>query len=173
MFFGETLNNTLIMGAAAADAESASDKVADRNRFADFPGEKPARAVREKWCRESRRKMSAEQTAVMRGAVPARLAAETAEFDVSLLPPLDGSANASDKDKRAQLIAQKVQENAQKAVYREARLREIRDGLAADLEAAHEAHARLAWGNLKTAHALPSHAGMQGSRFNVSTEILG
>ena len=56
--------------------------------------------VREKWCREARRAMSAEQTAVMRGQVPARLAAETAEMDMTTLPALDAAATASEKNGR-------------------------------------------------------------------------
>ena len=116
MFYGET--NTLTMVASSADAEKQiSDKDAGmRSRFADFPSEQPAKAVREKWCREARRAMSAEQTAVMRGQVPARLAAETAEMDMTTLPALDAAATASDKDRRALLVATKTQENAQKAI---------------------------------------------------------
>ena len=100
MFYGET--NTLTMVASSADAEKQiSDKDAGmRSRFADFPSEQPAKAVREKWCREARRAMSAEQTAVMRGQVPARLAAETAEMDMTTLPALDAAATASEKNGR-------------------------------------------------------------------------
>ena len=71
----------------------------------------------------------------LRGQVPAKLAAETAEFDVTTLPALGSSATEGDKDRRAQFIANKTQINAQNVSYRSARMREIKDGLASDLEA--------------------------------------
>ena len=104
--------------------------------------------------------MSAEQQAIMRGAVPARLAVETAEFDLSALPALAADATSSDKDRRAQYIMTKTHENALKVAYREARVREIGNEMASDLEAAFEARAGQSWKKLKSDHQVPGHAGM-------------
>ena len=142
------------------EPDAAAAGAGARTRFRDFPGEKPTRADREKWCREARRAMSAEQQAIMRGAVPARLAVETAEFDLSALPALAADATSSDKDRRAQYIMTKTHENALKVAYREARVREIGNEMASDLEAAFEARAGQSWKKLKSDHQVPGHAGM-------------
>ena len=66
--------NGVLMGGTKADASQ---------RFDDFPGEQPSQGEIERWVRNARSKMTDDQKAVVRNAVPAKLLAETTEFDLS------------------------------------------------------------------------------------------
>ena len=74
--------NGVLMGGTKADASQ---------RFDDFPGEQPSQGEIERWVRNARSKMTDDQKAVVRGAVPAKLLAETTVFDLSTLPALSGT----------------------------------------------------------------------------------
>ena len=130
-FFGETETFNVSTNEKQLQSDGGQDKV----RFEDFPGEKPTKAQRERWRRSARAKMSTDQKAVMRGAVPAQLQRESKEFDadVGKLPALSATASEASKEKRALDVAKIEQDNESKKEYREARLREIKDGLANDL----------------------------------------
>ena len=60
--------NGVLMGGTKADASQ---------RFDDFPGEQPSQGEIERWVRNARSKMTDDQKAVVRNAVPAKLLAET------------------------------------------------------------------------------------------------
>ena len=67
--------NGVLMGGTKADASQ---------RFDDFPGEQPSQGEIERWMRNARSKMTDDQKAVVRNAVPAKLLAETTEFDLTM-----------------------------------------------------------------------------------------
>ena len=76
-FVGDTMNQSETEGGSG-----------HRRRGPDYPGERPSKADREKWVREWPRCLNPEQKTVLRGGVPAKLAAETAEFEMTDLPAL-------------------------------------------------------------------------------------
>ena len=129
----------------------------------DVPSESMTRAEREDWVRKAKKAMTAEQRLLLAGVTPAKLVAETEEFDLTTIPPIvaksDGS-NATAVANREALRAKAQAENDKNAEYREARLRELRHELAEQLEAAFDRRARLAWQALAQGHAVTSHPGM-------------
>ena len=80
-------------GRWATEAENGMMKCGTKSdasqRFDDFPGEQPSKGEVERWLRNARSKMTDDdKKAVVRGAVPAKLLAETTPFDMSMLPAL-------------------------------------------------------------------------------------
>merc|ERR1719408_944728 len=103
------------------------------------------KAEREKWLREAKRALTAEQDTVLNGGVPAKLKAETAQFDITRL-----GARPPDTASQAQMAwdiqkAKYEADNDTKMVYRNECLAEIKYAVARRLEAAHERSARLTW----------------------------
>ena len=128
--------NGVLMGGTKADASQ---------RFDDFPGEQPSQGEIERWVRNARSKMTDDQKAVVRGAVPAKLLAETTEFDLTSLPalPSDATTTPAMQATRSVTVANYTADNARKKAHRAARILEIKSGLGDDMSAALETNARL------------------------------
>ena len=73
--------------------------------LAPFPGEAATKAEKQRWCRESKRKLPPDLQTVVEGRVPAKLFSETEEFDTSTLPPLPSGASDATVAARGALVA--------------------------------------------------------------------
>ena len=111
-FVGDTMNQSETEGGSG-----------HRRRGLDYPGERPSKADREKWVREWPRCLNPEQKTVLRGGVPAKLAAETAEFEMTDLPALAHGAGETAITNREAARATRMFENRVKANKRAASLR--------------------------------------------------
>ena len=133
--------------------------LAHGGRGPDYPGDRPSKADREQWVREWPRFLTADQKTVLREGVPAKLKAETAEFDLSTLPALT-SGNETAVANREAARAQHVFNNQCKAARKEETLRELSNEIAELLEQSFERRALLTWQDLKKRHAVTGHPDM-------------
>ena len=96
-----------------------------RCRFPEVPGEQPSTAMREKWAREARARLTPTQRAVLAGKVPASLEKDSATVELGRFPVIalasDGS-NAAAANAREALRAKIEIDNVKNAQYRESRL---------------------------------------------------
>ena len=141
MFYGEHDNafSSQMMRTQQAVADTGSGDGKNVQKYGDFPGEHPTKAGRSEWARRARAKHTREQDAAMRGEVPSKLKAETAEFPVSSLAMLPRDADAKTKAARDEKIAAHVASNTAKLAYREDSMREVRHEVAKDVLAARDA----------------------------------
>ena len=89
----------------------AASGVGQRQPFPDFPGENPTKAVLEAWTRAHEAARSPLHEAAARDQPPAKLVAETTEFDLTALPALGASASDDLKMKRDEAVQMHLHRN--------------------------------------------------------------
>ena len=131
-----------------------SEGMQSKKLLPTYPGEMPTQSAKLRWVRESRRCFKGDYAAVLRGDTPAKLEAETVEFDVTTLPALAADAGAAAVAARQALIAKYNAENLTKTNYKNSREVELRNEIAGHIGDSMEDTARIRWAALCAAHTV-------------------